>query len=340
MRTNRKAAGRTAAALLTACALALVAGCSGSGGKDSEDEADDGGGGGTAAKTPRMKIAMVTHSGEGDTFWDIVQSGAKVAAAKDNVDFLYAANKEGKEQAQLIQSYIDQDVDGLVVSLAKPEAVKAVIAKATAAGIPVVTINSGAEFSKPFGALSHIGQDEAIAGEAVGEELTKRGKKKALCVIHEQGNVSLEERCAGVKKAFGGTVENLNVEGTNMPSSTSSIEAKLQSAKSTDEFDTVVTLGAPFAAASVKAKAGAGSNAEINTFDLNEDVVKQLKAKEIGFAVDQQPYLQGYLAVDELWLNKNNGNVVGGGKPVLTGPALVTEKDVPALEKFTARGTR
>lgn len=336
MRTNRKAAGRTAAALLTACALALVAGCSGSGGKDSEDKADDGGGG-TAAKTPRMKIAMVTHSGEGDTFWDIVQSGAKVAADKDNVQFLYAANKEGKEQAQLIQSYIDQDVDGLVVSLAKPEAVKAVLAKATAAGIPVVTINSGAEFSEPFGALSHIGQDEAIAGEAVGEELNKRGKKKALCVIHEQGNVSLEGRCAGVKKTFEGTVENLNIEGTNMPASTSSIEAKLQSTK---DIDAVVTLGAPFAAASVKAKESAGSDAEINTFDLNADVVKQLKAKEIGFAVDQQPYLQGYLAVDELWLNKNNGNVIGGGKPVLTGPALVTEKDVPALEKFTARGTR
>ncbi|WP_405675310.1 substrate-binding domain-containing protein [Streptomyces sp. NBC_01511] len=336
MRTNRKAAGRTAAALLTACALALVAGCSGSGGKDSEDKADDGGGG-TAAKTPRMKIAMVTHSGEGDSFWDIVQSGAKVAAAKDNAQFLYAANKEGKEQAQLIQSYIDQDVDGLIVTLAKPEAVKAVLAKATAAGIPVVTINSGAEFSEPFGALGHIGQDEAIAGEAVGEELNKRGKKKALCVIHEQGNVSLEGRCAGVKKTFEGTVENLNVEGTNMPATTSSIEAKLQSAK---DIDTVVTLGAPFAAASVKAKESAGSGAEINTFDLNEDVVKQLKAKEIGFAVDQQPYLQGYLAVDELWLKKNNGNVIGGGKPVLTGPALVTEKDVPALEKFTARGTR
>ncbi|WP_405609706.1 substrate-binding domain-containing protein [Streptomyces sp. NBC_01508] len=336
MRTNRKAAGRTAAALLTACALALVAGCSGSGGKDSEDKADDGGGG-TAAKTPRMKIAMVTHSGEGDSFWDIVQSGAKVAAAKDNAQFLYAANKEGKEQAQLIQSYIDQDVDGLIVTLAKPEAVKAVLAKATAAGIPVVTINSGAEFSEPFGALGHIGQDEAIAGEAVGEELNKRGKNKALCVIHEQGNVSLEGRCAGVKKTFEGTVENLNVEGTNMPATTSSIEAKLQSAK---DIDTVVTLGAPFAAASVKAKESAGSGAEINTFDLNEDVVKQLKAKEIGFAVDQQPYLQGYLAVDELWLKKNNGNVIGGGKPVLTGPALVTEKDVPALEKFTARGTR
>ncbi|MGW0773932.1 sugar ABC transporter substrate-binding protein [Streptomyces sp. NPDC002835] len=328
---------RTAAALLAACALAVVAGCSSSGGKGADEKPAGDGAGGEAAKTPRMKIAMVTHSGQGDTFWDIVQSGAKVAARKDNVDFLYAAHPEGKEQAQLIQTYIDQKVDGIIVTLAKPEAVSAVVKKAVAAGIPVVTINSGAEFSQGLGALSHIGQDESVAGEAVGEELGEQGKKKALCVIHEQGNVSLEARCAGVKKTFGGTVENLNVEGTNMPATTSSIEAKLQSAK---DIDAVVTLGAPFAAASVKAKQGAGSTAEISTFDLNAEVVKRLKAKEITFAVDQQPYLQGYLAVDELWLNKVNGNVIGGGKPVLTGPALVTEKDVPALEKLTAAGTR
>ncbi|MFP1625091.1 sugar ABC transporter substrate-binding protein [Streptomyces sp. 5K101] len=327
---------RTAAALLAASALVVVAGCSSSGGKGG-NETPSAEGGGEAAKTPRMKIAMVTHSGQGDTFWDIVQSGAKVAARKDNVQFLYAANPEGREQAQLVQTYIDQKVDGIVVTLAKPEAMSDAVRKAVAAGIPVVTINSGAEFSRDLGALSHIGQDESVAGEAVGEELNKRGRKKALCVIHEQGNVSLEARCAGVKKTFEGTVENLNVEGTNMPATTSSIEAKLQSAK---DIDAVVTLGAPFAAASVKAKDGAGSDAEINTFDLNADVVKALKAEEIAFAVDQQPYLQGYLAVDELWLNKVNRNVIGGGKPVLTGPALVTEKDVPALEKLTAAGTR
>ncbi|MGW7197109.1 sugar ABC transporter substrate-binding protein [Streptomyces chryseus] len=332
MRTHRKAA-----ALLAACALALAAGCSSEGGKKSEEKNGDSGGGGKAVSTPRLKIAMVTHSGEGDTFWDIVQSGAKQAAAKDNVEFLYAADKEGKEQAQLIDSYVAKKVDGIVVTLAKPEAVKASVEKAVAAGIPVVTINSGGEHSRATGALSHIGQEESVAGEAVGEELNKRGRKKALCVIHEQGNVSLEARCAGVKKTFEGTVENLNVQGTDMPGSTSSIEAKLQSAK---DIDTVVTLGAPFAAASVKAKSGAGSTAEVNTFDLNAEVVRRLKAKEIGFAVDQQPFLQGYLAVDELWLHKTNGNVLGGTKPVLTGPALVTEKDVPALEKYTARGTR
>ncbi|MER5684022.1 sugar ABC transporter substrate-binding protein [Streptomyces sp. NPDC002205] len=337
MRTPRRTA--TLIAICTiGLALTALTGCSSSGGKSSEDKPGSGSGQGVkGVSTPRMKIAMVTHAGEGDTFWDIVRSGAKQAAAKDNVEFLYSADKEGKEQAQLVQAAIDQKVDGIVVTLAKPEAVKEVVAKAVKAGIPVVTINSGAQFSAEVGALGHIGQDEKVAGEAVGEELNERGRKKAVCVIHEQGNVSLEERCAGVKKTFKGAVENLNVEGTNMPASTSSIEAKLQADHG---IDTIVTLGAPFAAASVKAKEGSGSKAEVDTFDLNAEVVKRLKAAEVGFAVDQQPYLQGYLAVDELWLNKTNGNVIGGGKPVLTGPAIVTADDVPQLEEYTARGTR
>jgi simple sugar transport system substrate-binding protein len=334
MRTARKAA-----TLITAAALGIglaVTGCSGSGGRSAEEK-PAGGRAGAGVTTPRMKIAMVTHSGEGDTFWDIVQSGAEQAAAKDNAEFLYSADKEGGKQAQLVQAAIDQKVDGLIVTLAKPEAVKDVVAKAVKAGIPVVTINSGARFSTETGALGHIGQDEKVAGEAVGDELDARGRKRVLCVIHEQGNVSLEERCAGVRKTFGGKVENLNVEGTNMPAATSSIEAKLQADQ---DIDAVVTLGAPFAAASVKAKEGSGSTAEVDTFDLNAEVVGRLKAAEVGFAVDQQPYLQGYLAVDELWLNRTNGNVVGGGKPVLTGPAIVTAKDVPQLAKYTARGTR
>ncbi|MEU9118019.1 sugar ABC transporter substrate-binding protein [Streptomyces sp. NPDC048483] len=325
VRTARPVTVPRAAAL--AAALALVAGCSASGGEDAGED----------PRTPRMTIGMVSHSGEGDTFWDIVQNGAERAAAKDRVKFLYANDKEGAKQAELVQSYIDQKVDGLIVTLAKPEALKAVVRKAVAAGIPVITVNSGGQFSKAYGALTHIGQDESVAGRAVGEELTKRGRKKVLCVIHEQGNVSLEDRCAGVRKGFDGTVENLNVDGTNAPASQSSIEAKLQSDKS---LDAIVTLGAPMAAISVKAKEGAGSRAGIATFDLNVAVVKLLKAKDVVFAVDQQPYLQGYEAVDLLALHKTNANVLGGGRPVLTGPELVTGKDVPKLEEYTGRGTR
>ncbi|TVL92916.1 sugar ABC transporter substrate-binding protein [Streptomyces sp. SAJ15] len=324
-------------AVLAAVLGVTLAGCSSTGGKRAEERAARAAEGRAAVDTPRWTFAMVTHSGDGDTFWDIVQNGAKQAAVKDNIKFLYAHNEEGKEQAQLVQSYIDQDVDGLIVTLAKPDAMKDVLKKAVDAGIPVITVNSGSEESKSFGALAHIGQDETIAGEAVGEELNKRGKKKALCVLHEQGNVGHEQRCDGTEETFEGKLEKLYVEGTNMPDVQSSIEAKLQSDK---DIDAVVTLGAPFADTAAKAAEQAGSDAEIDTFDLNAKVAAALQDGSLGFAVDQQPYLQGYEAVDLLWLHRYNADVLGGGKPVLTGPQIITKDDAADLAEYTKRGTR
>ncbi|MCX4445906.1 sugar ABC transporter substrate-binding protein [Streptomyces sp. NPDC087866] len=325
-------------AVLAAVLGVSLMGCSSTGGKRAEERAAKAAAEGRAAvNTPRWTFAMVTHSGDGDTFWDIVQKGAEMAAKKDNINFLYSKNDEGQQQAQLVQAAIDKKVDGLIVTLAKPDAMKDVVAKAVRAGIPVITVNSGSAESKAYGALTHIGQDESIAGEAVGEELNKRGRKKALCILHEQGNVGHEQRCAGVKKTFDGRLQNLYVEGTNMPDVQASIEAKLQSDK---DIDAVVTLGAPFADAAVKAKQTAGSKAEIDTFDLNSKVAASLQSKTLGFAVDQQPYLQGYEAVDLLWLYRYNRNVLGGGRPVLTGPQIITSDDAAQLAEYADRGTR
>nr|WP_237500887.1 sugar ABC transporter substrate-binding protein [Streptomyces sp. SID8381] len=329
----------TWAVIALAGALSLsLAGCSSTGGKRAEDARKAAAAQGrSAVNTPRWTFAMITHSGDGDTFWDIVQSGAKQAAIKDNINFLYSHDDEAQQQAQLVDAAVDKKVDAIIVTLAKPDAMKAAVARAEKAGIPVITVNSGSAESKAFGALTHVGQDETVAGEAVGDELTKRGKKKALCVLHEQGNVGHEQRCAGVAKTFDGTVENLYVNGTNMPDVQSAIGAKLQADKS---VDAVVTLGAPYADTAVKAKTDAGSKAEIDTFDLNAKVAGELKDGTLGFAVDQQPYLQGYEAVDLLWLYKYNGDVLGGGRPVLTGPQIVTKDQAAALQEYAERGTR
>ncbi|MCX5143863.1 MULTISPECIES: substrate-binding domain-containing protein [unclassified Streptomyces] len=325
-------------AVLAAVLGASLMGCSSTGGKRAEERAAQAASEGrSAVNTPRWTFAMVTHSGDGDTFWDIVQKGADMAAKKDNINFLYSHNDEAQQQAQLVQAAIDKKVDGLIVTLAKPDAMKAVVAKAVKAGIPVITVNSGSAESKRYGALTHIGQDESIAGEAVGDELNARGRKKALCILHEQGNVGHEQRCAGAKKTFDGEMQNLYVEGTNMPDVQASIEAKLQADK---DIDAVVTLGAPFADAAVQAKKTAGSKAEIDTFDLNAKVAAELQAKTLGFAVDQQPYLQGYEAVDLLWLYRYNRNVLGGGRPVLTGPQVITSDDAAQLAEYADRGTR
>ncbi|MFD0318186.1 sugar ABC transporter substrate-binding protein [Streptomyces flavalbus] len=328
---------RTWTGIAVAGALcASLAACSSTGGKRAEDAREAARGKATVS-TPRWTFAMITHSGDGDTFWDIVQSGAKEAAAKDNINFLYSHDDEAQQQAQLVDAAVDKKVDGIIVTLAKPDAMKAAVARAVKAGIPVITVNSGSAQSREFGALTHIGQDETIAGRAVGEELNARGRKKALCVLHEQGNVGHEQRCDGVEETFGGTVQRLHVNGTNMPDVQSAIEAKLQADPS---VDAVVTLGAPYADTAVKARQGAGSDAEIDTFDLNAKVAAGLKDGTLGFAVDQQPYLQGYEAVDLLWLYRYNADALGGGQPVLTGPQIVTREQAAELEEYTKRGTR
>ncbi|MEU0070131.1 sugar ABC transporter substrate-binding protein [Streptomyces sp. NPDC006332] len=323
-------------AVVVAGAL-LATGCSSSsGGKKSEDGPAAASAG--KASTPRMTVAMVTHASPGDTFWDLIRKGAQAAAAKDNIKLVYSSDPNAGNQANLVQNAIDQKVDGIALTAAKPDAMKDVVAKATAAGIPVVGFNSGVDDWKKLGMLEYFGQDENIAGEAFGERLNKLGAKHALCVIQEQGQVALEARCAGLKKGFSGKTDILYVNGTDMPSVKSTITAKLTQDSSIDQ---VVTLGAPIALTALQSLSDSGSKAKVATFDLNRELVKAVQDGTIEFAVDQQPYLQGYLAVDSLWLYRTNGNVSGGGTaPVLTGPAFITKDNADSVAEFAAKGTR
>ncbi|MGW2445094.1 sugar ABC transporter substrate-binding protein [Streptomyces sp. NPDC001675] len=329
---------RPALVVAAVAATALVlAGCSsGSGGKKAEEDGANPAAG--KANTPRMTVALVTHQSAGDTFWDIVRKGAEAAAAKDNIKLVYSHDPDAGQQAGLVQNAVDQKVDGIAVTLAKPDAMKDAVGRAKAAGIPVVGLNSGLSDWKRLGLLQFFGQDETVAGEAFGKKLNEVGAKKAVCVIQEQGNVGLTQRCDGVKKTFTGTTETLYVNGADMPSVKSTITAKLKQDKA---IDYVVTLGAPFALTAVQSVDDAGSKARIATFDLNKSLTGAVKKGTVQFAVDQQPYLQGYLAIDSLWLYKNNGNYSGGGEqPVLTGPAFVDKSNVDRIAEFAAKGTR
>ena len=332
--SSRRIAPVVAAAAVTALVLA---GCSSSsGGKKSEDEGADASAG--KATTPQMTVALVTHQAPGDAFWDIVRKGAQAAADKDNIKLVYSADPDAGNQANLVENAIVQKVDGIAITLAKPDAMKDVVAKATAAGIPVVGLNSGLSDWKKLGLQQFFGQDESVAGEAFGKRLNELGSKKAVCVIQEQGNVGLTQRCDGVKKTFTGTLEVLNVNGTDMPSVKSTITAKLNQDKA---IDYVVALGASYALTAVQSVGDANSKAKVATFDLNKEMTDAITKGDVQFAVDQQPYLQGYLAVDSMWLFKNNGNYSGGGEqPVLTGPAFVDKSNVEKIAAFAAKGTR
>ncbi|GAA3530323.1 MULTISPECIES: substrate-binding domain-containing protein [Streptomyces] len=331
MKTPPPSPARVRVAVLPAAACLLLAGCSAVGGSDDASGAE-------TASGARLKITLITHGGEGDAFWELVQKGAQVAAAKDNVELTYAADDDPASQAELMRDAIRQKVDGIAVTLAKPTAMAGPVAEARAAGIPVIGLNSGIDEWKSAGLLEYFGQDESVAGRAVGDKLDDLKAKHALCVIHERGNVALEARCAGVKKAFGGETENLYVDGTDMDAVTATVGARLTQ---NPDIDEVVMNGAQFALAAVKSVDQSRSKAHVATFDLNKDLVKAVQDGDVQFAVDQQPYLQGYLAVDSLWLYRTNGNTLGGGEaPVLTGPAFVTKANVASVANFADNGTR
>ena len=321
----------TLAASVTGLLLAVSA-CSG-GGAPSTDANEDSGGnaGGT-----RYTIAMITHEQPGTTFWDRVRAGAEQAAKNDNIELKYSNDPQQAGQATLVQNAIDSKVDGIAATLAAPEAVGPMLQQASKAGIPTVAFNAGIDTYQQYGAQMYFGSDESVAGEAAGRRLADEGGKKALCIVHAEGVTSLEARCAGVKKAFPNT-ENLQVNGADLAAATSTIQAKLSQDTSITD---IVTLDAGVATAAIEAKGSAGSQAKIVTFDLNTEVVKAIQDSTIEFCIDQQPYLQGYLAVDSLWLNITNGNDIGGGRPVLTGPSFVDADNIDRIAEFAAGNTR
>jgi simple sugar transport system substrate-binding protein len=285
-----------------------------------------------------MTIAIITHAAPGDTFWDIIRKGAKAAAAKDNVEVQYSSDPDATKQAQLIQAAIDKKVDGIAVTDPNTPALGDTIKKAIAAGIPVTMFNAGGPDALGLGALGYFGQGEKDAGVAVGKKAVADGAKDILCVNQTQGQQQLVDRCDGVKEgAAGAKVTQIYVNGTDDSAVTTTIQAKLTQDTS---IDYVVTLGAPIALDAVKSVKGANSSAKIGTFDTNKELVAAIQNGSVQWAVDQQPYMQGYLAIDAIWWYRTNGNTLGGGQNVATGPAFIDKTNIEAVAKFAANGTR
>jgi simple sugar transport system substrate-binding protein len=327
--------GLVVAAMLGFSALT---GCSG--GQDSGQGGGESAGAATAPAPAASKggaFAVITHAGSGDAFWDVVKNGAEAAGRQYGVTVSYQGDGDPARQSQLIDQAVSQKVNGIVVSMANPDALREAVGKAVAAGIPVITINSGGDRSREFGAITHVGQSEDVAGRGAGEKLKTEGVTKLLCVIHEAGNVGLDQRCNGATEGLGGAVERLQVDVGNLADATSKIKARLQSDTSVNG---VLTLNPAVAVAARDAIADGGSKARLGTFDLSADVVTAIKDDEILFAVDQQQYLQGWLPITFLTLYKNNLNTVGGGLPVNTGPGFVTKDNAEQVAKLAESGTR
>jgi simple sugar transport system substrate-binding protein len=330
---------RRLTAMLVALLLMLAA-CSGSA-EPSSDASAEGGGGGEGQQSD-LSFGVAVHDNPGESgFWNVVQTGAQDAGEQLGVEVNVQGDADASLQADMVRNYISEGVDGIVVSLANPDALAAPIEEAVAAGIPVITINSGVDQYQELGALTHVGQTETVAGEGAGGRLNEEGLSKVLCVVHEEGNIGLEERCSGLESTFEGEVERFNVGSTGVSDIEGTKSAILNKLTDDDAVDGMLALNPDIAVAARDARTEAGrDDVALATFDLSPDVLTAIEEGEMLFAVDQQQYLQGYLPIQFLKLYNENLNTVGGGQPVLTGPGFVDQSNAAEVKDLADAGTR
>ena len=298
---------------------------------------------GSSNTSRNLKFYVITHGQASDPFWSVVKKGVDQAASDMGVQVVYEAPPtfDMVAMSHLIDSAVATHPAGLVVSIPDPNALGPSIKAAVAAGIPVISINSGADVAKSLGVLVHIGQTEYQAGFGGGQKMAAAGVKHALCVNQEVGNAALEQRCGGFKAAMsqsGATIKEIGVNLSNPTQTQQTIEAALQHDSS---IDGILTLGPTGATPALKALQDLNKTSQIKlaTFDLSSDVLNAIKNGQMLFAIDQQQYMQGYLPIVFLTLYKTNLNTVANDV-VQTGPGFVTSSNVNQVIKLTAQGTR
>ncbi len=288
------------------------------------------------------RIAMVSHGQASDPFWAIVKKGLEDAGRQTDVAVSYRApdTYDLARMRRLIDEAISARLDGLIVSLPDVQALRAPIRRAQRAGIPVVSINSGSDrFRDLPGILAHVGQPEYRAGLESGQRMAAAGVRNAICVNQEKGNAGLDERCRGFGDGMrkgGASASELIVDLQNPDQA----QQRIAQAVTERNADGILTLGAAAAQPALDAVRGSGRQVRIATFDLSPDVLAAVRDKQIMFAVDQQPYLQGYLPVILLAERSRHMLMPPAGELIPTGPDFVTSSNADEVLELTRSGYR
>ena len=291
-----------------------------------------------AASAVALDIVVVTHGVANDPFWSVIKNGVKKAASDTGAHVEYHAIEtfDMVAMSQLIDSAVNQEPDGLVVSIPDADALGPSIRRAVAAGIPVISMNSGSDVSQSLGVLLHVGQEEKEAGKLAGEKLGKMGGTKAICINHEVGNVSLDQRCEGFAEGFGGRLTVLPT--SNDPAE---VEAKVRAALDSDpDIDTILSLGSPGGSAvkAIRSLDKGRGIIKVASFDLFPDFLEAVADGDATFAIDQQPFLQGYLPVSFLALYAKYGLIPASD--VASGPNMITKDKVAQVIELSAKSIR
>jgi simple sugar transport system substrate-binding protein len=287
---------------------------------------------------------MVTHGQTSDPFWSVVANGAADAGRELGIRLEYQAptSFDMVRMSQLIDAAVASRPSALAVSIPDPGAMARSIKAAVTAGIPALSLNAGDEAWERLGLLGHIGQTEYEAGRAAGERLAAHGAKRVICVNHEVGNTSLDTRCQGLSNGLAKRGAAMLVLGVSLADPEDATQ-RIKSALGRDPtVDGILTLGPGGAAPALVAlrETGRLGRIAVGTFDLTPEVLAAVRDGPLLFAIDQQPYLQGYLAVVLLAKYLETRAIPGGGQIIRTGPSFVTKETAADVIALARRGIR
>ena len=281
------------------------------------------------------RFVLVSHAPDSDSWWNTIKNAIALAGEQLDVTVEYRNPPTGDlaDMARIIEQAAASNPDGIIATIADFDVLSGPLSDAVARGIPVITINSGTqEQSKEIGALLHVGQPEYDAGFGAGERAKAAGVTSFLCVNHYITNPASVERCQGFADALGVELGSQMIDAGQDPGEIlSKVQAYLQTNPDTNG---ILTLGPTSAEPTIAALDAVGKSGAIffGTFDLSEQIANAIKADVINFAIDQQPYLQGYLPVVFL-TNLSRFGVIPGNS-VNSGPGFVTKDNIALVEEY------
>lgn len=289
----------------------------------------------TTVQAEGERFVFVSHAPDSDSWWNVIKNAVKQASNDYNVTVEYRNPPTGDlaDMARIVEQAIATKPDGLVVSIADFDTLEGPLEKATKRGIPVITMNSGTqEQSKALGALLHIGQPEFAAGLGAGQRAKAAGVKNFLCVNHYIMNPASVERCMGFAKGLGIELGSQMIDSQTDPTN---VETKVSAyLRKNPNTQAVLTLGPTSAHPTLRAleKNKMHDDVYFATFDLSSEISSAIKDGRIDFAIDQQPYLQGYLPITFLTLNARYGLMPSNN--VNSGPGFITKDNISLVEEL------
>ncbi|MBI2743606.1 MAG: substrate-binding domain-containing protein [Chlamydiales bacterium] len=255
----------------------------------------------SAAHADQKTVAVCTHSSGTSSFWSLVYEGMNAAGSDMGIKPVYYGlfDPQVKNMPGYISKALKASPSALIISIPDSELLRPSIEEAQGKGVPVIAIGSGFDEYASLGINTFIGEDSFEAGVIAGERMLKAGVSRLLCVHDIETDISDKREIEGVKSAFkkaGKTALTVAIRD-NSPSTAAALIATTLSIDL--DIDGIIAMSATAALPSIYAIKEHGKYGELPfaTFDLSDHVRDGIQAGKILFAVAQQPYLEGYLAV-------------------------------------------